>query len=356
MKLTGIECAPTLPVSGGATVKQQPALVPDRPALPVRTATEDLASCARAAGPFRLLAGALLVGALVWAYWPALARVAQRWVSDPQYSHGYLVPAFAVVLLWLRRQQLADITPRFSLWGLPLLLAGSVMYLAGVYLYVDWLAQAALLPSLAGIAVILGGWPALRWSWPAIAFLVFMLPLPFRLETMLSQPLRRVCTVASTYMMQVVGIPAVSEGNVIIVDELHIGVVEACSGLGMLVVFCAMATGVVLVIQRPLLDRIILLLSAVPIAVLANMIRIGVTGILYELVGPKMADAFFHYPAGLLMPPLALGFLWFELWLLAHLLVEVPDSTKAAATMKPAVGTSPPKKNGKKGSTKPRLW
>lgn len=356
MKSTSIECAPTPTSSGGASLKQEQVLAANRPAPAGRKGAEELAEGLRAAGGLRLAAGGVLLAALMWAFWPALARVVQRWISDPQYSHGYLVPGFAVYLLWLRRQYLANATPQFSWWGLPLLVAGLGMYLAGVYLYFDWLSQAGFLPALAGLALVLGGWPVLRWSWPAIAFLVFMLPLPHRVETMLSYPLRRMCTVASAYLMQAVGLPAVAEGNVIIIDELRIGVVEACSGLGMLVVFFAIATGVILVVQRPLLDKAILFLSAAPIAVLANMIRITVTGLLYEMVGSKTAEAFFHDVAGWFMMPLAVGLLWLELWFLGHLLVEVVEPAKATAPVKPSGSSSMPKKNGKKSPKRPPLW
>jgi exosortase len=305
----------------------------------IRTMTREMAACARAVGVFRLVAGLGLLVCLLWAFWPMLARMAQRWVSDPQYSHGYLVPGFALWLLWFRRQHLVGVTPRFSWWGIPILLFGLGMYLAGVFYYYDSIAQAALLPALVGFCVVLGGWTALRWAWPAIGFLVFMLPLPFRLEIMLSHPLRRICTLASTYLLQTCGFPAVSEGNVILLNDWPLGVAEACSGLSMLVVFFAISTAMVLVIQRPLLDKIVVVVSAAPIAVIANVIRITATGILGAWFGREAADKFFHNAAGLvLMMPVALGLLWFELWFLRRLFVEVPPETKQpAAPLKPAL-------------------
>src|SRR5262245_58789564 len=111
--------------------------------------------------------------------------MSHKWLHDPQYSHGYLVPAFAAVLLWLRRSHLPAARPVPCWWGLALLAAGLLLRMAGVYAYLDWLDAASLLPSLAGLFVLFGGWPALRWASPSVAFLLFMIPLPYRVETAL---------------------------------------------------------------------------------------------------------------------------------------------------------------------------
>src|SRR6476620_4282965 len=118
-----------------------------------------------------VVAAGLLGTVLVWSYWTTLAEVAGRWNYDPQYSHGFLVPGFAVVLLWLRRKRLESGALRFSAWGLPLLVAAIAMRLYGACFHFAWLDQMSLLPCLAGLIALVGGWPALRWSWPAVAFL-----------------------------------------------------------------------------------------------------------------------------------------------------------------------------------------
>jgi exosortase len=191
-------------------------------------------------------------------------------------------------------------------------------------LFFDWFEAFSLVPMLAGAALLLGGWPALRWSWPAIGFLVFMLPLPFRLETGLSQPLQRVATLVATYTLQTLGLPALAEGNVILIHEARIGVVSACSGLGMLLLFFAIAAGLVLRVRRPWPDTLVILASAAPVAVAANVARITATAFLHVTVGGRWADLVFHDLAGWLMMPLALGLLWVELQVLSRLLVERP--------------------------------
>ena len=115
-----------------------------------------------------------------------------------------------------------------------------------------------------------------------------------------------------------------AEGNIILVDEHKIGIVEACSGLRMLVVFFALATGLVLVVNRPWPDKLILVASAIPIALIANVIRVIITGLLYvNVTDSKVAHVFFHDVAGWIMMPLALGMMWVEMKILQHLLVEV---------------------------------
>jgi exosortase len=285
---------------------------------------------------FPLLWLALLGACFLWAYWPTLQVLAHRWGLDPQYSHGYVVPLFALLVLWVRRRNALRqsegataaaypvLAPNPHLPWLPgaaILAGGAVMRLAGAYLYFDWFDALSLLPSLAGLCLLLGGWSVLRWTWPAVAFLVFMIPLPYQAELALSHPLQRVATQASAYSLQTVGFPALTEGNVIAIGETRIGVAEACSGLSMLLVFIALALAIALVLSRPLWIRAALVVSAVPIAVLANVIRITLTGVLYQTAGRGLADVFYHDAAGWLMMPVALLLVGIEVCFLDRLFI-----------------------------------
>jgi exosortase len=297
--------------------------------------TDALSSPARP-GRTSLLLALLPFACLLWAYWPAFNDLAQVWKSNAQYSHGWLVPVFAAGLLWLRRQRLdpAALRPNF-LVGLPLLLFGiGLRLVAGFYYYV-WLDPISLLPCVAGLVWLLGGWPAWRWAWPSVLFLGFMVPLPYRVDIAMSGPLQNLATIVSTFLMQMIGLPALAEGNVILLNEHSIGIVEACSGLRMLVVFFALATAMVLVLDRPLLDKTILLASAIPIALVANILRITVTGVLHETTSSEVANMFFHDAAGWIMMPLALGMLWVELQVLNGLFLETPESA-TRRLMRPA--------------------
>jgi exosortase len=277
------------------------------------------------------MASLLLVGGcLLWALWPALGAMADRWARDPRYAHGYFVPMFALALLWMRRSRLEGTVPRPSAWGLAALAMGAALQLVGGYYYevsrtsgVAWIEGLSLLPYLVGVVLLLGGWGFLRWAWPSIAFLAFMVPLPTRIELALGPPLQFLATTASTYLLQTLGFMAFAEGNVIHLGAAQIGVVEACSGLSMLMTFIALSTAVALVVRRPLVDRLVLVASAVPVALLANIARITLTGVLHETVGGQIPSTFYHDLAGWVMIPLALVLYWIEIVILCRLLIEI---------------------------------
>jgi exosortase len=277
-----------------------------------------------------------------------------RWSYDPQYSHGYLVPVFALFLLWHRRDYCAKYPLQGNLWGLPLVLAGVGLRLAGSYFYVSSLEALSLLVCLFGICVLLGGWNAVRWSWPALAFLVFMIPLPYRVERFLAHPMQRLATLASTFFLEILGFQATAEGNVIWVnEESRIGVVEACGGLTMLLSFVALAVAFAIVLRRPLLDKILLIASAIPIALFANVVRITLTAVLHEVSGDRFALVFFHDLAGWFMMFLALGMLWLELQLLSHLLVEPKGAVPLTPSLPAAVRPVPARQGSFPASSVP---
>lgn len=268
-----------------------------------------------------------LGGLLVWAYGATLGDVAARWVEDPQYSHGFFVPVFALYLLWARRDERRRVRFAPSWWGVVVLAAGIGLWGVGTYFYLSWVAAISVLAGLTGLALAWGGRPALRWAWPAVLFLAFMVPLPYQLQTSLGGGLQRIATVTSTFALQTCGAPAVSEGNVILLNDARIGVVEACSGLGMLVTFVALSTAVVLVLRTAeWWLRLAVLASAVPVAILANVARITATGLLFGAAHGDWARVVFHDVAGWLMMPLAVLILLAEVRVLKRLVVDPPKA------------------------------
>jgi exosortase len=265
---------------------------------------------------------------VLWSFWPALGEMADKWRTDPQYSHGYLVPAFAVLLAVWRRNELDRNKCRPDWRGLIPLAVGAALYVVGGFLYLDTLSAGAFIPTLFGVVMLLGGPAAVRWAWPMILFLGFMIPLPYAFETALGRPLQSIATRGSTWVLQTLGLPAVSEGNVILLEHGRIAVVEACNGLSMLLTFAALTTAMAMVVTRPLLDRVILVLSTIPVALAVNVVRISANGVAIETwTDPRYADTIrqvFHDQGGWLMMPLAIVLLWVELWVLGRLLVEAP--------------------------------
>lgn len=278
--------------------------------------------------PAILASVAVAFAVVSWAYWTTLADVVERWRTDPQYSHGFLVPLFSAYLLWSRREAVGELTTRW--WGVGIIALGAGLRIVGYTFYQPWLDAGSLLVVLAGLAAAAGGRKTLTWAAPAILFLAFMLPLPYRFQTMLGGSLQNVATAASTYAFQTLGVSAVAEGNVILLSEIRLGVVEACSGLTMLMTFFALATGVAILVQRSWAERAAIFLSAVPIAVMANVVRITATGLLYEAHQDAWARAVFHDLAGWLMMPLALAVLIGELYFLGRAIRPVAPAVATA--------------------------
>jgi exosortase len=264
-----------------------------------------------------------LVGMLIYVYGNSLdSRGAMQFWDNPKYSHGWLVPVFTAILLWLRYEPFGPVTMGARWTGVALLAGGVGLRCLATYYPSHVLEMDSFVPAVMGVFLLVGGWKTIRWAGPAIAFLIFMFPLPGFLDSRLLGPLQKVATLSSTYLLQTMGIPSYSEGNRIVIGEVELGVVEACSGLRMLTIFAALAVAITLVTERPLWERIVIILSAVPIALASNIIRITVTALLYLTVGPDLVERVFHDLDGLFMVPLALGLLYIEFQILSNLVID----------------------------------
>jgi exosortase len=266
---------------------------------------------------------AALAGLLAWAYFPTLDFMAGKWAGDPQYSHGFLVPLFSAYLLYRGRETPGPWLSRpLPVVGGVVLAVALLMRVAAGGLLFHQLDAASLLVALAGTVLVVGGGQLLKRTWPAIAFLVFMFPLPFELERDVGGPLKLVATYSSTFLLQTCGLPAIAEGNVILIDEIKLGVVDACSGLKMLMTFAAFSVGAVLLARRTTFEKLMVLLGIVPVSLLSNVLRIAGTGISLTFSPGKDTAAFLHDLYGWLMMPVGLALLGLELWVLKRLVVR----------------------------------
>jgi exosortase len=309
-----------------APTASPPKIVPPAPAAPaanpvtVVTAPEP----PPAAAGFRVvpwqLAGLALL--LVWAYFPMLRVFFDKWVNDPQYSHGFLVPFFSAYLVW-KAWQAGPLVPRPLPWvGGAILAVTFVMRAAAGSLLFHQLDAASLLLALLAVALAAGGVPLLKRVGPAVLFLIFMVPLPYELERNVGQPLKTAATVSSTYVLQTLGQPALRDGNLILIDEVKLGVVDACSGLKMMVTFAAFSVGGALLMRRTRFEKLMVLLGVVPIAIVANVVRITATGLCYVALTDKGTLDLMHDVFGWLMMPTGLALLGLEVWCLKRLVVE----------------------------------
>ncbi len=268
----------------------------------------------------------ILVGVLVTiltaCYWNTLTGTAVAW-DDPMYSHGYLIPLFAAFLLYSRREPFGTVTQRERWLGVGIIAAGTVLRVFGSFMVQFTVDRLTIVVCLLGVFVLVGGLKALRWAGPAIGFLIFMFPLPRILVDNILRPMQTMATISSVYALQTLGVEVFREGNRIVLEQNSMGVVDQCSGLRMLTIFIALAVAIVLISKhRPLWERAIILLSSIPIALLVNCIRITITGFCYERNLGTLADRIFHDFAGVIMMPLALGFLFLVMQILSRLIIE----------------------------------
>ncbi|HJT30666.1 MAG TPA: exosortase/archaeosortase family protein [Pirellulales bacterium] len=265
---------------------------------------------------------ALLIAAFVWSYWPVLGHLVTAWETVPDYSHGYFVVPVAGYLLWSRRASMPGRAAGFAWGGLLLLLFSVAVRTAGSLCYIDAIEGWSLPLWVAGAIWMLAGRRMLWWATPAVVFLGFMIPLPFRAETLLSSPLQNIASRLSCWFLQTLGEPAIREGNVVLLGDVRLNVVEACSGLRIFISICALAFVYDALVNKPWWTRCALVAAVAPVAVLANALRITLTGLLHVKVSGEAAHRFSHDFAGWLMLPVAAVLLAGWLWYVGRLIVE----------------------------------
>ncbi len=259
----------------------------------------------------------VVLGVVAFAFAGVLFELGTLWVTKADYSHGLVIVPFIGYLLWSRRDQFPAKIHWPDVYGLPFFLLGAGLFVAAgrVNIAKEWFQPLALLACLLGVVVMFcGRWKGLVWAGPGLAFLPLAFQLPFSVEQKLSLKLQNIATEGGNFVFQTLGLASYNEGNIIIIGETKLGVAEACSGLSMLLAFFALSAAIAILYKsRPVIDRVIVFLSSIPIALLCNVIRITVTGLVYHAGWTKLGDLVVHDLAGWLMMPLALGFTWFEL-------------------------------------------
>ena len=256
-------------------------------------------------------------------------NVVRRW-SDPSWSHGFLIPLFSLYLINQHKQEILSVKTRTSYIGLILLICGIVFYpLNIVHFQYGYLNSMAMIGVLGAIVLFLGGWALLKYTWLPVGFLIFAIPLPQRYYVAITMPMRKWAAYISTVFMNLIeGMEATANG--VIVDVVYKGVrlepsldvAEACSGMRLLMAFVALGVAMAYLHYRPFWQRLILLISTVPIAIFCNIVRVTITGLIYILGNPKYAQDIYHDMLGVVMLFLAFGIYWLLAWLMGNLYVE----------------------------------
>lgn len=240
----------------------------------------------------------ILVG---WLYGSILARLVGQWWADPNFSHGFFVPAFSLFLLWQDRARLEKIPPAPSLWGLPIVVLSMCVLLVGVFGAELFLSRTSLLLLIAGLIIFFMGWQMLRAVLFPLLFLLLMVPIPAIIFNQITFPLQILASKLSAWLLPLLGVPVFREGNVINLPAMPLEVAEACSGIRSLLSLLTLAIMYGYLLEKRVFVRLLLTFAAIPIAVAANALRIVGTGLLVQYWDPEKAEGFFHAFSGWLI-------------------------------------------------------
>ncbi len=233
------------------------------------------------------------------AYIPSFLWMYERWtVKDTYYSHGFLVPFISAFLIWQKRKVLAKLKFKPSNSGWLFLGPSIIVYLISALLRINFSAAFTLIPTLAGIVLLFMGKEYLKQLLFPILFIIFMIPLPEAAIVNMSFQLKIFAAKLSTFIVNQVGIPAIRDGSVIKTAHAYLMVEDPCSGIRSLIALIALGTLMAYLSHTTRIKKTIMFLSAVPIAVGANIVRIVVLTLASEIYGSKFAMGLFHDTMG----------------------------------------------------------
>jgi exosortase len=262
---------------------------------------------------------AILVGLVVALYASVLQGLATQWWSDSDYSHGFLVPIFAGYVLWRERERWMKAQIRPSNFGLLVMLGAVGLLLVGSLGAELFTSRFSLLILIAGMILFLGGWALLRAVSFPLGFLILMIPFPVIIYNQITFPLQLIASRLATFGLQLVQVPVLREGNVLILPNYSLEVVEACSGIRSLMTLITLAVAYGYLIEPRRWVRYVLVVLMVPIAILSNAIRVIGAGVLTYHFGPKAAEGFFHEFTGWVIFLVALILMFICHWILRHI-------------------------------------
>ena len=236
-------------------------------------------------------------GAILIAYYaPVLGFLVRTW-SNPDMGHGYFVPVISAFIVWNNREDLLAMKPKPCWWGLVVvMLAGAQLMVATLGAEV-FLARTSFVIMLFGVVWFLGGTAILKKLAFPLALLFFMIPIPAILYNRITFPLQILASRLATNALMLIGIPVLREGNILELATQRLSVVEACSGIRSLLSLTFLSLVYGYFFEKRTWLRVVLFLSTIPIAILANGGRVTLTGIISQ-IKPELAEGFFHESTG----------------------------------------------------------
>ncbi len=267
------------------------------------------------------VAALAVVGAFIWAFWHTLTDLWQVWQGSDDYSAGMLVGPAALYMMLTRRAAIKASAVRAAPLCVGVFAVGVAIHLAGTYYLYRSIENIGMLVSAHGLVLGLLGTAGYRRVWYPMAFLTLMLPLPVRVHEVVMLRLQTLGARCAGTVLELIGVPVVRQGNVLEVAQHSVAVAEACSGLRMAIAFLVVCGVLAFVMRRPVWQKVVILLSSIPIAIACNVLRIVSAAYFYSAGYDRLAEGVFHDTAGLLMIPVALTLLFIELRVLSNLML-----------------------------------
>jgi len=278
--------------------------------------------------PRSFWAAVALVGTLLIAlYFRVGIKLVKDWIDIEDSSYGLLIPFFVAFLVWSQRRSLEATPLKPSWWGLPLVAFGLLLLLIGVFGADLFLSRTSFLLVVAGVIWTLLGRQMLR-ECSFILFVMFVaIPFPQLILNQITFPLQLFASQIASMTLPWFGVPVLQEGNIIRLPAMALEVAEACSGIRSLMSLFTVAVLFGYFSERRTLNRVLLALASVPIAVAVNVARIVGTGLCVQYWDPEKAMGFFHEFSGWLMFLVSLLCLY-----VIHLLLSriVPAESRAS--------------------------
>jgi exosortase len=282
-----------------AGTKPGPALTqPADEILPAQQPASKLSSLWQTLKPFGWQ-GLLLVAVLALLYAPVVKLLVWQWYNDPDYGHGFLVPILSAYLIWARRDKLRQIARRPSAWGMVVVLFSLGLLFLGSLGAENSLSRLSILVTVCGLIVYFAGWALLRAMTFPLAFLLFAIPFPAVVYNEIVFPLQFLASKFATRVLELLNLfPVMREGNVLVLPDLRLEVVEACSGIRSLMSLLALAAGYGYVVERSIAVRWLLIIAMIPLAIISNGTRVMITAIMANYIGGNAAKGFMHEFSG----------------------------------------------------------
>lgn len=243
----------------------------------------------------------MLLGLVAWLYSSIINHLVKQWWHDPNFSHGFFVPAFSAFLIWQKRSRLRQVVFQPSFWGLAILVFALLLLVIGVFGAELFLSRVSLLILLSGMTVFFLGWHFFRELLFPWAFLFLMIPIPALIFNQITFPLQLLVSRIAAVLLPLAGVPVLREGNIINLSVMPLEVAQACSGIRSLISLITLAVMYGYLFERRVSVRVLLACASVPIAIAANSLRILGTGVLVQYWGARAAEGFFHTFSGWLV-------------------------------------------------------